>query len=148
MNGKVTFEGAHRLAPWDACHSSSLIGSRALSQLHPDSIGIMWLLNSHGSNPMKHLIPSLQDDQKAADYLRQVRWPDGVTCPRGGSDAVESRERYDNGVQRFSCVPCAARLAQQFAMFTDWIFVDCSPEPFPLQSVTPNAPVRGFVQRT
>jgi hypothetical protein len=23
---------------------------------------------------MKHLIPYLQDDQKAADYLRQVRW--------------------------------------------------------------------------
>ena len=22
MNGKVAFEGAHRLAPWDACHSS------------------------------------------------------------------------------------------------------------------------------
>jgi Transposase zinc-ribbon domain len=38
---------------------------------------------------MKHLIPYLQDDQKAADYLRQVRWPDGVTCPRCGSDAVE-----------------------------------------------------------
>jgi transposase-like protein len=80
----------------------------------------MWLLNSHGSNPMKHLIPYLQDDQKAADYLRQVRWPDGVTCPRCGSDAVESRERCDNGLQRFSCVPCAGRLGQQFAMFTDW----------------------------
>ena len=71
-----------------ACNKRSLIGSRALSQLHPDSIGIMWLLNSHGSNPMKHLIPYLQDDQKAADYLRQVRWPDGVTCPRCGSDTV------------------------------------------------------------
>ena len=61
----------------------------------------MWLLNSHGSNPMKHLIPYLQDDQKAADYLRQVRWPDGVTCPRCGSDTVESRERCDNGLQAF-----------------------------------------------
>ena len=69
---------------------------------------------------MKHLIPYLQDDQKAADYLRQVRWPDGVTCPRCGSDAVESRERCDNGLQRFNCVHCAARLGQQFAMFTDW----------------------------
>src|SRR5262249_39173879 len=98
----------------------TLIGSRALSQLHPDSIGIMWLLNSHGSNLMKHLIPYLQDDQKAADYLRQVRWPDGVTCPRCGSDAVEPRERCDNGLQRFNCVPCATRLGQQFAMFTDW----------------------------
>ena len=69
---------------------------------------------------MKHLIPYLQDDQKAADYLRQVRWPDGVTCPRCGSEAVEPRERCDNGLQRFNCVHCAARLGQQFAMFTDW----------------------------
>jgi transposase-like protein len=69
---------------------------------------------------MKHLIPYLQDAQKAADYLRQVRWPDGVTGPRCGSDAVEPRERCDNGLQRFNCVPCAARLGQQFAMFTDW----------------------------
>jgi hypothetical protein len=69
---------------------------------------------------MKHLIPYLQDDQKAADYLRQLRWPDGVMCPRCGSDAVEPRERCDNGLQRFNCVPCAARLGQQFAMFTDW----------------------------
>src|SRR2546428_3347941 len=80
----------------------------------------MWLLNSHGSNPMKHLIPYLQDDLKAADYLRQLRWPDGVTCPRCGSAAVESRERCDNGLQRFHCVHCAARLGQPFAMFTDW----------------------------
>ena len=69
---------------------------------------------------MKHLIPYLQDDRKAADYLRQLRWPDGVTCPRCGSDVVEPRERGDNGLQRFNCVLCAARLGQQFALFTDW----------------------------
>src|SRR2546421_2271434 len=80
----------------------------------------MWLLKSRWSNPMKHLIPYLQDDQKAADYLRQLRWPDGVQCPRCGSDAVESREWCDNGLQRFNCVPCAACLGQQCAMFTDW----------------------------
>jgi Transposase zinc-ribbon domain len=80
----------------------------------------MWLLTSRWSNPMKHLIPYLQDDPKAADYLRQVRWPNGVTCPRCGSDAVEPRERCDNGLPRFNCVPCAARLGQQFAMCTDW----------------------------
>src|ERR671937_905972 len=80
----------------------------------------MRLLKPHWSNPMKHLIPYLQDDQKAADSLRHVRWPDGVTCPRCGSDAVEPRERCDNGLQRFNCVPCAARLGQQFAMCTDW----------------------------
>jgi ISXO2-like transposase domain/Transposase zinc-ribbon domain len=69
---------------------------------------------------MKHLIPYLQDDRKAADYLRQLRWPEGITCPRCGSDAVEPHERCDNGLQRFNCVHCAVRLGQQFAMFTDW----------------------------
>jgi Transposase zinc-ribbon domain len=43
---------------------------------------------------MKHLIPYLQDDRKAADYLRQLRWPEGVTCPRCGSDVVEPREPH------------------------------------------------------
>ena len=62
---------------------------------------------------MKHLIPYLQDDQKAADYLRQLRWPDGIQCPRCGSDAVEPRERCDNGLQRFNCLACAVRLGQQ-----------------------------------
>ena len=33
---------------------------------------------------------------------------------------MELRERCDNGLQRFNCVPCAVRLGQQFAMFTDW----------------------------
>src|SRR5918911_4276881 len=82
---------------------STLIGSRALSQLPPDSLGIMWLPTSRWSNPMKHLIPYLQDDQKAADYLRPLRWPDGVMCPHCGSDTVELRERCDNGLQRFNC---------------------------------------------
>ena len=69
---------------------------------------------------MKHLIPYLQDDQKAADYVRPLRWPTGVTGPRCGSEAVELRERCDNGLQRFTCEHCAVRLGQQCAMFTDW----------------------------
>ena len=69
---------------------------------------------------MKHLIPYLQDDQKAADDLRQLRWPDGFMCPRCGSDTIKLRERCDNGLQRFNCVHCAACLGQQFAMCTDW----------------------------
>jgi hypothetical protein len=80
----------------------------------------MWLLKSYGSIPMKHLIPYLQDDRKAADYLRQLRWPAGVMCPRCGGDAVEPRERCDNGLQRFNCVHGAVRLGQLFAMCTDW----------------------------
>jgi hypothetical protein len=69
---------------------------------------------------MQHLIPYLQDNQNAADSLRQVRWPDGMTCPRCYSDAVEPRERGDNGLQRVNCGPRAGRLGQQCAMFTDW----------------------------
>ena len=69
---------------------------------------------------MKHLIPYLQDDRKAADYLRPLRWPAGGTCPRCGGGAVEPRERCDNGPQRLNCVPCAVRLGQLFAMCTDW----------------------------
>jgi len=73
---------------------------------------------------MKHLIPYLQDNQKAADYLRQLRWPDGIACPRCGSDAVEPRERCDNGLQRFNCVHCAARLGQQLSR-QDKLGVSC-----------------------
>ena len=69
---------------------------------------------------MKHLIPYLQDHRKAADYLRQLRWPDGVKCPRCGNDAVEPRARCDNGLQRFNCGHGAVRWGQQFAMFTAW----------------------------
>jgi transposase-like protein len=69
---------------------------------------------------MKHLIPYLQDDAKAADYLRQLRWPDGVLCPCCGSAKIEVRERCDNGLQRYHCPACAARLGQSFATFNDW----------------------------
>lgn len=69
---------------------------------------------------MRHLIPYLQDDNKAADYLRQMRWPDGVICPRCGSSAIEKRERCSNGLQRHNCPDCATRLGQQFATFNDW----------------------------
>src|SRR6266478_7189269 len=118
--GEIHFPEMRFQTTFDSSIAITLIGSRALSQLHPGSSGIRRLLTSSWSNPMKHLRPSLPDDQKAADYLRQVRWPDGVTCPRCGSDAVTPRERCDNGLQRFNCGPCAARLGQQFAMFTDW----------------------------
>jgi hypothetical protein len=81
----VLDERARRPTTWPPCPTcgvslrskGTLIGSRALQQPHPGSIGIMSLLKSHWSNPMKHLIPYLQDDRKAADDLRQVqlaRW--------------------------------------------------------------------------
>ena len=69
---------------------------------------------------MQPLIPSLQDAQQAADALRQGRWPAGVACPRCGSDAVEPRDRCDNGLRRFPCGPCAARWGPQLALCTAW----------------------------
>src|SRR5262247_783339 len=80
----------------------------------------MWLLKARWSNPLTHLIPYLQDDQKAADSLRPLRWPNGVRCRRCGSAAVESRERGDNGRQRGNWVPGAACLGQPCAMCTAW----------------------------
>src|SRR5215510_13687744 len=80
----------------------------------------MWLLLSWWSTPMQPLIPSLQDAQQAADALRQGRWPAGVACPRCGRDAVEPRDRCDNGLRRFPCGPCAARWGPQLALCTAW----------------------------
>ena len=69
---------------------------------------------------MKQLIPFLQDDEKAADYMRQLRWPDRVICPRCGSNDIEQRERCNNDLQRYHCPDCAAQLGQSFATFNDW----------------------------
>jgi hypothetical protein len=80
---------------------------------------------SSWSNPRKPLIPSLQDDRKAADSLRQWRWPAGVTCPRCGSEAVAPRARCDNGRQRVHCGPCAVRWGQPCALGTDWTRALC-----------------------
>jgi len=69
---------------------------------------------------MKHLIPHMQDNDKAAAYLRQLRWPDGVVCPYCESSQVERRERCANGLQRYNCRDCALRLGQRYATFNDW----------------------------
>ena len=83
-------------------------------------------------NQMKHLIPYMQDNDRAADYLRQLRWSDGVACPRCKSSNIEKRERCSKGLQRYNCLDCALRLGQQFATFNDWtntIFEDSKLEP-------------------
>ena len=69
---------------------------------------------------MKHLIPYLQDDNKAADYMRQLRWPDEVVCPYCGSRATEMRERCGNGLRRHNCPACAVCQGRQFVTFNDW----------------------------
>jgi len=68
---------------------------------------------------MQHLIEYLHSEEKAA-YLRQVRWPDGVSCPHCGNQSLKTRERCNNGLQRYHCPICASRLGQQFATFNDW----------------------------
>jgi hypothetical protein len=68
---------------------------------------------------MKHLIPYLQDDQKAADYLRQVRWPDGVRA------CLKSRLRGKIGplgllsLSRLSC-KCIQGLAKRELWHKRW----------------------------
>src|SRR4029453_11912921 len=51
-----------------------------------------------------------------------LRKPDGISHLFSIAYAFAGNgcERGDNGLQRLNCVPCAARLGQQFAMFTDW----------------------------
>src|SRR4029434_1268377 len=56
----------------------------------------------------------------AVATMRSSRVNGATTGSRCGNDAVEPRERCDNGLQRFNYVPCAVRLDQQFAMCTDW----------------------------
>lgn len=83
-------------------------------------------------NQVKHLIPHMQDNNQAADYLRQLRWPNGIGCPHCGSPNVEQRERCPKGGQRYHCPACARRLAQRVATFNDWtdtIFEDSKLEP-------------------
>lgn len=79
---------------------------------------------------MPYLIPYLPDDQKAADALRQWRWPAGGKCPRWGNAAVESRDRCANGLQRLHCVPGAARLGQLLALCTAWTRALCEERPW------------------
>lgn len=69
---------------------------------------------------MQHLIEYLQSEEKAADYFRQLRWPEEVCCVHCGSRAIVARGRCENGLQRYHCPRCAQERGQQFATFNDW----------------------------
>ena len=65
-------------------------------------------------------IPDLFDDAKCYQTVREMRWPDGVTCPRCSSGSVIKNGRDDTEPhrQRYECKGCR----QRFDDLTDTIF--------------------------
>lgn len=65
-------------------------------------------------------IQDLFDDAKCYQTIRQMRWPDGVTCPRCSSASVIKNGRDDTEPhrQRYECKGCR----QRFDDLTDTIF--------------------------
>ena len=65
-------------------------------------------------------IQDLFDDAKCYQTIREMRWPDGVTCPRCSSDSVIKNGRDDTEPhrQRYECRGCR----QRFDDLTDTIF--------------------------
>jgi len=65
-------------------------------------------------------IQDLFDDAKCYQTVREMRWPDGVTCPQCSSDSVIKNGRDDTEPhrQRYECRGCR----QRFDDLTDTIF--------------------------
>ncbi len=65
-------------------------------------------------------IQDLFDDAKCYQTIREMRWPDGVTCPRCSSDSVIKNGRDDTEMhrQRYECRGCR----QRFDDLTDTVF--------------------------
>src|SRR3954470_16166367 len=65
-------------------------------------------------------IQELFDDAKCYQTVRDMRWPDGVICPRCSSDSVIKNGRDDTEPhrQRYECRGCG----QRFDDLTDTIF--------------------------
>jgi len=56
-------------------------------------------------------LPSLIDDAKCYELIRQHRWPDGVRCPRCEDVSVARHGRDDTQPQRqrYRCTGCGSR---------------------------------------
>src|SRR3954462_6464071 len=56
-------------------------------------------------------LPSLIDDARCFELVRQPRWPDGVRCPRCGGAAIarDGRDDVQPHRQRYRCAGCGAR---------------------------------------
>jgi transposase-like protein len=65
-------------------------------------------------------ISSLIDDAKCFETVRQMRWPNGVTCPHCGSSHLKRRGKDEKQPQRqrYQCNQCS----RQFDDLTDTIF--------------------------
>jgi transposase-like protein len=65
-------------------------------------------------------IQDLFDDAECYQTTREMRWPDGVTCPRCSSDSVIRNGRDDTEPhrQRYGCRGCR----QRFDDLTDAAF--------------------------
>src|SRR4051812_9955965 len=65
-------------------------------------------------------IQELIDDAKCYQTIREMRWPEGVTCPACSSNAVIKNGRDDTqpNRQRYECRSCH----QRFDDLTDTIF--------------------------
>src|SRR6476620_8891450 len=62
------------------------------------------------------LIERFGDDQKCRNYLEQLRWHDGVRCPKCGSEKISSILKRD----QFDCDSCR----YQFSVTAGTIFHD------------------------
>jgi transposase-like protein len=89
-----------------------LFGRTLVSPTHPDfpALRRRTMVN----------IQDLFDDAKCFDTIRDMRWPDGVTCPKCSSDSVIKNGRDDTQPlrQRYECRGCR----QRFDDLTDTIF--------------------------
>ena len=56
-------------------------------------------------------LPSLIDDARCFELVRQHRWPEGVRCPRCGSAGVtrDGRDDAQPHRQRYRCAACNSR---------------------------------------
>ena len=65
-------------------------------------------------------IQQLIDDAKCFAVIRELRWPDGIRCPRCGSNKINKRGFHAHQAfrQRYRCQTCA----QQFDDLSGTIF--------------------------
>ncbi len=65
---------------------------------------------------IKHLL----DDKKCYEVVRELRWSDGLTCPKCKSTNIKKRSFYSHPVcrQRYTCCHCE----EQFDDLSDTIF--------------------------
>ena len=65
-------------------------------------------------------IQRIVDDAKWCEVVRELRWPDGVRCPKCGSAEITKRGYHSQQVnrQRYECQECW----RQFDDVTDTIF--------------------------